>query len=344
MPTIVTKTVKSAGGDYSTLAAYEAGEQGDLPTLDRIARAECYAFLDAGGDPLFDGWTTDATRYIDIVVAAGQQHNGTRGTGYRRLIVGFGHGVDIREDFLRATGIAIESAQEGGVGQWGDRGYHIDMGGAGDIRISKSYESVGLTNDQSLIRVFNASGTIKVWNCMSAPDLGAGGSRINHIDITTTGTMYIYNNTISGSSLGAFEGCIVRAGSTPTVVCKNNVCDRGATPDVNSGAYRLSGATTTGSTNNLSDDGTSPGSNPITGFPVYVDEANGDLHIAGSDAVCRDVGADLSADANIAFADDIDGDARPQGSAWDVGADEFLASSLTDAPIMSLVPEFHMDA
>lgn len=343
MPTTVTKTVKSAGGDYSTLAAYEAGEQGDLPTLDRIARAECYAFFDDGGDPLFDGWTTDATRYIDIVVAAGQQHNGTRGTGYRRSIHGFGHGVDIREDFVRVTGVAIESNTNGGTEQPGDRGYHIDMGGAGDIRISKSYQTVGLTNDHSFMRVFNASGTIKVWNCMTGADVSANGV-VNQIDITTTGTLYLYNNTILGDRMGAFEGCIVRSGSTPTVVCKNNVCDRGATPDVNSGAYRLSGATTTGSTNNLSDDGTSPGSNPITGFPVYVDEANGDLHIAGSDAVCRDVGADLSADANIAFADDIDGDARPQGSAWDVGADEFLASSLTDAPIMSLVPEFHMDA
>lgn len=41
------------------------------------------------------------------------------------------------------------------------------------------------------------------------------------------------------------------------------------------------------------------------------------LHLAGSDAVAVDHGMPVSA-----FIVDTDGDARPQGAAWDIGADE----------------------
>jgi len=325
MTTTVTRTVKSAGGDYSTLLAYEAGEQGDLPTLDEIRQAECYAFLDQGLDPLFDGWTTDATRYIRVFAAAGEQHNGTRGTGYRRQIRGFGHGVDIREDFMRVEGVAVESDDNGGTEQWGDRGFHIEAGVTTDIRISKCYQTVGRTNDFAFARIFGG-GVIKIWNCVSGYDEAVGNSA-NQLDVADAGVaLSVYNNTFVGTEMSAlgFFGLIQNtSGGAPLVVCKNNLCDRGANPGANPAAYMLASADTTGSTNNLSDDATAPGANPLTNkAPEYVDEVNGDLHIAVADAVCRDVGADLSGDGTIPFSDDIDGDARPIGAAWDVGADE----------------------
>ncbi|MBU1557849.1 hypothetical protein KKC45_02710, partial [Patescibacteria group bacterium] len=50
---------------------------------------------------------------------------------------------------------------------------------------------------------------------------------------------------------------------------------------------------------------------------------NEDYHISSSDISALDAGTDLSADANLAFATDIDGDTR---STWDIGADEYVAS------------------
>ena len=325
MPTTVTKTVKSSGGDYTSLLAWEAGEQGDLVAADEIRQAECYAFFDDAGDAVMSGWTLDATRYPRIFVATGNQHDGTRGTGYRRQITGFEHNIDVLQDFLRVEGLAIES--DNSSGQLGDRGFNIDCGASSDIRISKCYQTVGITNDNAFLRAFNSTGGVKVWNCMSGPPDLVSASRMQQIDIAASGTFYLYNNTIVGHDLGAFSFCIGRSSGTPTIVSKNNVADRGASPDANASAYQMSGATTTGSTNNLSDDTSAPGSNPITSAsPVYVDETNGDLHIGASDAVCRDVGVDLSADANIAFSDDIDGTSRPQGSAWDVGSHEFFVA------------------
>jgi len=325
IPTTVTRTVKSSGGDYTALAAFEAGEQRDLVAAHQIAQAECYDFLDVGGDPVFAGWTLNATHYVDIIVAAGNMHNGTRGTGYRRAINGFGHGVEISQDFVRVTGIAVVSDNVGGIGQWGDRGFHIDCGASSDIRISKCYETEGLTNDHSFIRVFNASGGVKVWNNIGSADLTESGSLCCGIEVQSTGAFYFYNNTFLGNNTGGFSYLIGNtSGGSPLFVCKNNVLDRGANPNATAGCYLINAATTTGSTNNLTDDATAPGSNPITAaFPAYVDETNGDLHLASGDTVCKNVGADLSADANIPFSDDIDGDSRPQGASWDVGADEY---------------------
>ncbi len=57
-------------------------------------------------------------------------------------------------------------------------------------------------------------------------------------------------------------------------------------------------------------------------LPVFADVATGDFHLLPTDACARGRGQDLSA----LVGSDIDGEPRPEGSAWDVGAD--LVSSL----------------
>lgn len=321
MPTVVNRTIKSAGGDYTSCAAFLAGEQRNLVSADEIAQGTGFPMLDDGGDPIVTGWTLDSTHYVSFV--ASTPHGCVRGQGSRRRIWGFGHGFEFDQDFCRVDGWAIESDDNGGLNAPGDRGFHVDCGASSDIRISRMYHTVFLTNDQAFFRSFNASGGVKIWNCMASADLAESGSLAQAIDIASLGATYVYNNTVLGQNFGPGGYCIGNtSGGSPTIVCKNNIADRGV--PVNGHGYDLGGATTTGSTNNLADstDTSSPGSNPIQGDPVYVDETNGNLHIGASDSVCRNVGADLSADGNIPFSNDIDGDARPIGAAWDVGADE----------------------
>ena len=67
----------------------------------------------------------------------------------------------------------------------------------------------------------------------------------------------------------------------------------------------------------------------------FADSANKDFHLSSSDTSAKDAGADLSADANLAFSTDIDSTTRT--GSWDIGADETSgagggASSDTSAP------------
>jgi hypothetical protein len=64
-----------------------------------------------------------------------------------------------------------------------------------------------------------------------------------------------------------------------------------------------------------------------TGAPAFVsystNNPNNDLHLASTDTVAKDAGISLSS----YFTDDKDGVSRPQGSAWDIGAYEYVSVS-----------------
>ncbi|MCK4946132.1 MAG: hypothetical protein KAS59_07710, partial [Alphaproteobacteria bacterium] len=67
---------------------------------------------------------------------------------------------------------------------------------------------------------------------------------------------------------------------------------------------------------------------------IFVDETGTppDFHLASNDTGAKDLGTDLSDDTNLAFSDDIDGQARPGGASWDIGGDEYrVVASISSA-------------
>ena len=54
----------------------------------------------------------------------------------------------------------------------------------------------------------------------------------------------------------------------------------------------------------------------------FVDPSNGDFHLSPTDTAAQDVGADLSADIDLPFSDDVD--AQTRVGSWDVGSDEVM--------------------
>ncbi len=108
MPTEIIHTIKSKGGDYTSLAAWEAAQQRDLTAVDEIAVAECYNFQDTTA-VLIAGWTTDATRYIKVYTPTSERHTGVADTGYRLTVAGV-WAMQIREEHVHLEGLETTSS------------------------------------------------------------------------------------------------------------------------------------------------------------------------------------------------------------------------------------------
>ena len=117
----------------------------------------------------------------------------------------------------------------------------------------------------------------------------------------------VYNNTVYGNAIGIAQ--------TSNSYYSNNV-------SYNNGVD-YTGTPKAGSTNNLSKDATANGSNAKTNQTViFVNASSSDFHLSNTDTAARDAGASLANDPYLPFMTDIDGQMRPIGGVWDIGADE----------------------
>jgi hypothetical protein len=123
---IITHTIKSAGGDYTSLTAWESAQQRDLTsgsaisgtitgTDGQIEKAECYNF-DLSDSLNISGWTTTASNYLWVVSPTGERHDGrprdTSASGFR--IRTSANALLIREDYVRFQGLEALTTTTGG--------------------------------------------------------------------------------------------------------------------------------------------------------------------------------------------------------------------------------------
>ena len=113
MPTTVVKTIGSSGGrDYSTLQAWEDAAPANLVTADQVWQGQCYndsEFFSLGGSTFLNisGSTSDATRYKELTVAAGQSFQDAAGVRSNALQYNVANGVGIRGVLLSNVPIAM---------------------------------------------------------------------------------------------------------------------------------------------------------------------------------------------------------------------------------------------
>lgn len=301
-------TIKSAGGDYSSLSAWEAAKQAVLSAPEE---AECYDFADTT-EVAIAGWTTDATNYIRIYTPTAERHTGLIGTGYRLTnTTTFAAILTITEENVRLEGVELYATATNH-----DDLLKINATGLCDIRISYClFNGTAMVNFDGIEGSGAASGEYRIWNNFI---LKTDGHGINW-NVTGGGVLYLYNNSIVGCArkAGGFSG-VLRTGGT--IIAKNNIVDERTTSGSNSASGAFSGTFDASSTGNLSTDTSDAGADTInSATPIYVDVANNDIHLGPTDTACKNLGVDLSADANLAFTDDIDGNIR---GTWDIGADE----------------------
>lgn len=294
---------------YTSLASWEAVRNRDLVAADAIevARIEgTWANADTTAFTI-DGWTTDATRYIKIYTAPEARHSGKWNTGKYRLETINSDSIQIIENNTVIDGLQIKIS-----GTFAKSG--ILYSSTSDNQISNSIIKIDGTVSGG-ITFSSAFGINKIWNNIVYVDNTASQRGINLHG--STATNYLYNNTIVGN----FTVASIYT-SWGTTIAKNNLIQGNPIDGFNNTFNSLSDY----NISSLSAD--APGTNSKNSITTsFADSANKDFHLSSSDTGAMDFGVNLSADANLAFTDDIDGTTRPQGSSWDIGADEVSAGA-----------------
>lgn len=236
MTTTITKTIKTSGGDYTTLTAWEAANQGDLVALDQIQQAECYAgaFTDSVS---VQAWVTGPSNYIRIYTPLTERHNGTSrdvsGIGFQ--LRGASAVMTIVVDHIRLEGLNIKSTAN--VTALATAGGGISV--ANDVRVTECIIEGATTtawlalmsNDTDLILTMR---NCVIYNAGNGSALGAAAIKsatIQHCTIIGTGSGFacewgpsagqthtLNNNYVASGSNLAFH----RVGSGGTVVASYN--------------------------------------------------------------------------------------------------------------------------
>jgi len=300
------KTIKSSGGDYSSLSAWEAGQQ-KVISAGNTEQAECYNFQDTTGI-IIDGWTTVATGYIRIYTPSTERHTGTRGTGYRLVVSGAGvDAINNAEEYVRLEGLELKASGSGASG--------FDHSGSISATVSDQRIESCLVYECAAAGVWMGDGIVKVSNCIIVGNTGDG---ITCDFGNTGGTFYLYNNTLCANTAYGINR------TNSTVNAKNNYCGGNTTADY-TGAFNTKTKCASSDTSGTASYQSIAYSTSAGAYFTSVTAGSQNLHIGLSSAL-KDVADDLSGDASYPITVDIDGTTR--SGSWDIGADEYVSAAV----------------
>jgi hypothetical protein len=305
---VPTKTIKSAGGDYTTVALWEADTDNDLAgTGENIG--EIYDVNTTAAITIAGATNTDATNFRHLTTAAANRHAGVWDTGKSNFQVSATNVfVTVSEAFGKISYLQAKNTHAtlgGGV-------YRLD---ANSTKIEQciGWQTAPATGDTAAGIYLNSGGTGQtVRNCVLYSN--RNGIFANH---TSASSITIENTDCVGNTLIGIRSSLNAALTIKNVYCGGNTGD-----DFNEGGtagWSSWTATTCMCEDALTETGLTGSIAWSTANFTNVTAGSIDIHLVTGSALI-DVGTDLSG----SFTADIDGVAR--SGTWDVGADEFVAA------------------
>jgi hypothetical protein len=323
---MASKTVTvGPGKTYASLQAAITGEvaaNANLVTMNGVLNIELYAFTDTTQANV-TGFTTDATRFVNIYTAVGDGHVGVWDSAKYNLSPSSNSttAIIIASNYTRVAGIQV------GVGSTTNysaafRGIEIT---AANYQVSGCIARCTIDPTYTVyaygIYGPTAAGSGFIFNNIvygfKTARVGVGGI------VAQGSTAYVYDNTVTGCSNGIVQAAYRAA------VLKNNLL-YGNTVAITGGTS----TTFTGSRNNSTDlaawAGTYAGytEDRLSQTFTFVDAANKDYRLTTSDTGAYQLGTDLSADTYLPFSTDITGTSRT--IPWSIGAHQPVSGGGTE--------------
>lgn len=309
-----TFTIRSEGGDYTSLTNFSSGEASNLVTEGAgHSIGECYndwpGGLEDGRLDLDSAWTSDADNMPVITVAVGERHGGIAGNGFHwkctsglrlfllRTAFARIEYVEVTAPFIAGGSVTFYSSADTNVAFMDKCIFHDFYRAFDGDDITAWVFRDCVIYDMAVNSTFCQSGAAAAtfYNCTFYVD-------------------WLIEDVLVFRS-GEYNNCVAYC----TFALESDLFSEGCTGDYNAGS-----------------DASAPGGNSLDNLAlgdidwVSVAEGSEDLHIeATSDLIGAGIGP--GADANVPTTD-IDGDTR-SGATCDIGADEFEAEATTTTTV-----------
>ena len=261
----------------------------------------------AGADTnqvIFDGWATAKYNYIKVYTTDTARHQGVWNENKYRLNPTLQPTILIKEQAVEISGLQVTNTRNRDVISGGSySAENLQYNIHDNIIKSQNTEA---NNGNTCINFTNAgssadSGIIKIWNNIVYDTYVGIGVEVSNVQAN------IYNNTVYNIAKGT-------SFYYSDFYVYNNLIQNTSSYCYNASNYIVDSA------NNISDDSTALGTNSKTNTTVnFLDADNDDFRLATEDTAARDAGTNLSADVNLHFTDDAQGNERYDAK-WDIGA------------------------
>ncbi len=299
-------SIGTASRDYSTLQAWESAVQGDLVTAGNIEKGEAYDDSDFTATITIDGSTTDASNYLWLTAAAGEEHDGTDANGV--VISGAStYFISVQDPYTLVENFILK-------------------GGTSRHQFCKNASNCTFRNliskdcDDNCFYCYSGATSTEYFNCISINTTkrglySTGGASVDWYNCL------VYNTT---SNPGYFVAASSTGNPTNCISMNNATADFSNSGTMNQ-SYNISSDGTASGTGSLTNRTATASASPGAGdWVIFTNITSGseDFHLQDNttDNDAQDAGTDDPGGYTL------DIDLVERGTGWDIGPDQIVAA------------------